>query len=172
MSNTEFSPGGQYSGENWTVRRCTSSTGESYDECAGNPCSSLAVKDIIKAIKNRDNADGSTRQHARAITSRDLEKIWDWSEAECSEELIQHVLHDTNVTLDDYIKVYQHLQWRTTSALMNNLWMRSVNHDFTQLILVAHLPNIGAKSWGSGSETWTSMVTPMSGSSLTSMSTL
>ena len=50
----------------------------------GNPARSATVQDILKAVKNRDKVNGSTRNHAEAMSIDEMKKLMDWSEVHFS----------------------------------------------------------------------------------------
>jgi len=52
----------------------------------GNPARSAAVQDILKAVKNRDKANGSTRNHAEAMSIDEMKKLMDWSKVHFSRD--------------------------------------------------------------------------------------
>ena len=59
--------------------RGTYSLDEATGAVKGNPARSAAVQDILKAVKNRDKANGGTRNHAEAMTIDEMRKLMDWS---------------------------------------------------------------------------------------------
>ncbi|KAF5315912.1 hypothetical protein D9611_004924 [Ephemerocybe angulata] len=52
-------------------------------EWRGNPGRSGKVKDMIKALKNRNSAKSGDRKHARAMSYEDMQKIHDHIQSEC-----------------------------------------------------------------------------------------
>jgi hypothetical protein len=42
---------------------------------SGSPARSAEVKDILKTVAKKCRSDGSTRNHAEAITIEDMEKL-------------------------------------------------------------------------------------------------
>src|ERR1700677_603596 len=69
--------GDKYTGE----YSCDEGTGK----ILGCPACASAIEKFIKAIKTKSNINGSvaTREHAEAMTIEELQKIMQWSEAQC-----------------------------------------------------------------------------------------
>jgi hypothetical protein len=47
--------------------------------CSGNPCLTAAVKDVVKAVKNKDGED-SGRTHSMAMNQATMDKMYRASE--------------------------------------------------------------------------------------------
>lgn len=66
------------------------------DETTGNvsgcPARAPAIHDLMKAVKTRAATKGAaaTRKHTEAMALEDLQKIMDWSEGRCPNELFDN----------------------------------------------------------------------------------
>ncbi|KAG1905703.1 uncharacterized protein F5891DRAFT_975873 [Suillus fuscotomentosus] len=53
----------------------------------GNPALSAAVQDMMEILKNNEGAEGSTRNHASAMTIEDMQKLMSLSYDQCTDKL-------------------------------------------------------------------------------------
>ncbi|EDR05077.1 uncharacterized protein LACBIDRAFT_303868 [Laccaria bicolor S238N-H82] len=66
---------------------------ETTGKVSGCPARAPAIHDLMKAVKTRAATKGAaaTRKHAEAMSLEDLQKIMDWSEGRCPNELFDNV---------------------------------------------------------------------------------
>ncbi|KAH9830800.1 uncharacterized protein C8Q71DRAFT_842312 [Rhodofomes roseus] len=81
----------------------------------GNPATCAEVRDILKAIKNKANADGGERTHSVAMRYDYLKAIIEWSETECppAEAMVtpRDVAHRTKVTTHLFFRAFASTGW-------------------------------------------------------------
>ncbi|KIJ25952.1 hypothetical protein M422DRAFT_785374 [Sphaerobolus stellatus SS14] len=90
----------------------------------GNPANSREVEQVVKAVQNRD-AETGERKHSAAMKKEYMDRILDWSERECPEDLIQQVHNGEERSFAARAKVTQHLCMRAFSASAFTLWTRN-----------------------------------------------
>jgi hypothetical protein len=81
------------------------------------------IQDLLKTIKNKCGAEGDTRNHAKAMTIKDMEKLMNWSEG-----LIPHRMagHEFQVAAE-LAEAAKHLFMRAFMTSGFTLWTRSVH---------------------------------------------
>ncbi|KAH9910809.1 uncharacterized protein B0H18DRAFT_894363 [Fomitopsis serialis] len=81
----------------------------------GNPATCAEVRDILKAIKNKANADGGERTHSVAMRYDYLKAIIEWSETECppAEAMVtpRDVVHRAKVTMHLFFRAFASTGW-------------------------------------------------------------
>jgi hypothetical protein len=86
----------------------------------GNPARSATVQDLLKAIKNRDKANGGTRNHAEAMNIDEMKKMMDWSETYVSGD--PNGLKFNNAI--DLVSAAKHYLMRAFASSGFTLWTR------------------------------------------------
>lgn len=96
----------------------------------GNPAHSAAAQDMMEVLKNNEGAEGSSRNHASAMTIEDMQKIMAWSHKQCPDELICLIYSQvqTEATLDrDEVNLAQkHLALRAFATTGFTIWTRCI----------------------------------------------
>jgi hypothetical protein len=99
----------------------------SYDEKRGEvhgcPARAPAVRSVLQAVKIRARAKGAsaTRNHAEAITIEEIQKLMNWSEMQCSNELLTTVPVET---MEESKRHLEHGLMRAFMASAFTLWTR------------------------------------------------
>ena len=86
----------------------------------GNPARSATVQDILKAVKNRDKANGGTRNHAEAMSIDEMKKLMDWSEENFSGDPSELKFSNAN----DLVAAAKHYLMRAFASSGFTLWTR------------------------------------------------
>ena len=101
----------------------------SYDEKEGEvhgcPARAPAVRSVLQAVKTRAHTKGAsaTRNHAEAITIEEIQKLMNWSEMQCSNELLTMVPIET---IEELKCCLEHGLMRAFMTSAFTLWTRSV----------------------------------------------
>lgn len=91
-------------------------------EFRGNPADSHVIQDLMKSIKNMNAKEGKGRQHALAMKYEYLEKIMNWSEAQCPSSSVDAHLQDRSEE-ERFLRI-NHLRRRAHHATAFTLWTR------------------------------------------------
>ena len=92
---------------------------ESTNTVTGNPANAPSIKELRRSVVNRDKGQDIARNHAEAMKYEDLVKIMDWSYSICpNKEDYQFS------TLEDQLKVADHLMFRAYVSTAFTLWSR------------------------------------------------
>ncbi|KAG1755099.1 uncharacterized protein EDB91DRAFT_1077109 [Suillus paluster] len=102
---------------------------------AGNPALSAAAQDMMEVLKNNEGAEGGSRNHASAMTIKDMRKLMAWSYSQYPDEVVSHICQSVEgrSTLDvaDMILAQQHLMVRAFSTIGIMIWTR--NFELTKI---------------------------------------
>jgi hypothetical protein len=98
---------------------------EKQDEVHGCPARALAVRSVVQAVKTRERTKGAsaTRNHAEAMTIEEIKKLMNWSETQCSNELLTTV---PIKTMEELKHRLEHGLMRAFMASAFTLWTRLV----------------------------------------------
>jgi len=86
----------------------------------GNPARSATVQDLLKAVKNRDKANGGTRNHAEAMSIGEMKKLMVWSESYITGDPNQFRFDNAN----DLVSAAKHYLMRAFASSGFTLWTR------------------------------------------------
>jgi hypothetical protein len=102
----------------------------SYDEKQGKvhgcPARAPAIRSVLQAVKLRACMEGysATQNHAEAITIEEIQRLMNWSERQCSNELLTTVPIET---MEESKRCLEHGLMRAFMASAFTLWTRLVN---------------------------------------------
>ena len=98
---------------------------EKQGEVRGCPARAPSVGSVIQVVKTRARTKGAsaTRNHAEAMTIEEIQKIMNWSEMQCSNELLTTVPIETSEELKCCL---EHGFMRAFMASAFTLWTRLV----------------------------------------------
>lgn len=102
----------------------------SYDEKQGEvrgcPARAPAVRSVLQAVKTRARTKGAsaTRNHAEAMTIEEIQKLMNWSETQCSNELL--TVPVPIATMEESKRRLEHGLMRAFMASAFTLWTRLV----------------------------------------------
>ncbi|KAK6969257.1 hypothetical protein R3P38DRAFT_3337113 [Favolaschia claudopus] len=108
-------PGGHYTGEY--------SLDEDTGKVRGNPGRAPQIVDFVKCVKNKARVKGAaaTRNHAEAPTIGDMRQFMDWSQSQCSHEMLDMKPKDTK----ELLLMITHGMMRAFLSAGFVLWMRN-----------------------------------------------
>ena len=88
---------------------------------SGNPANASCIKELRRSVVNRDKGQDTARNHAEAITFKDLGKIMAWSASACPGPC------SSDSTLEQLLHSARHLMFRAYASTGFTLWSRYVN---------------------------------------------
>jgi len=92
----------------------------------GNPALSAAAQDMMEVLKNNEGTKGGSRNHASAMTIKDMQKLMVWSYSQCPDGIVSHICQsiESRLTLEvaDVILAQRHLMVCTFSAMGITIW--------------------------------------------------
>jgi hypothetical protein len=86
----------------------------------GNPALSAEVQDVITAIKHKCGAEGGDRTHSLAMSKEHMDKMFAWSEAQCSNESCKRPPRD----LETRAFMTKHLEFKAFASTAWTIWSR------------------------------------------------
>ncbi|KAG0692192.1 hypothetical protein DFH29DRAFT_818041 [Suillus ampliporus] len=101
----------------------------------GNPALSAAAQDMMEVLKNNEGAEGGSRNHASAMTIKDMRKLMSWSYSECLDSVVSHIHQGVEGTSTlngaDVILAQRHLMVRAFATTGITIWTR--NFELTKI---------------------------------------
>jgi hypothetical protein len=97
---------------------------EKQGEVRGCPARAPAVRSVMQAVKTRARSKGAsaTRNHAEAMSIEEIQKLMNWSEMQCSNELTTVPIE----TMEESKRRLEHGLMRAFMASAFTLWTRLV----------------------------------------------